>query len=205
MEKLDLKKEFKDYFKPSSKEPQLVVVPNWQFLMIDGINAKPESQDFQQAIQLLFSLSYKIKFSYKKLGEVDYKVMPLEGLWWADDINDFVEGKKENWKWTMMIMQPEFITPKDLTNAIDIAHKKDPSLPFEKIRLENFEEGNCVQIMHIGPFSEEHANIMKIHSKIKELNGSFDGKIQKHHEIYLSDFRRTAPEKLRTILRQPFY
>ena len=205
MNKMDLRKELKEYYNSSKKQPKIVDVPEWQFLMIDGMDATPESKGFQEAIQTLFSLSYKIKFKYKKAGTIDYRVMPLEGLWWADDMDDFINGKKENWKWTLMIMQPDFVRSEDLDESIESASKKDPSLPYDRIRLEKFKEGLSAQILHIGPFYEEHENIMRVHGLIESENGTFDGQVQKHHEIYLSDFRRTAPEKLRTVIRQSFH
>ena len=128
----------------------------------------------------------------------------LEGLWWSDDLSDFATGKKDNWYWTLMIMQPEVVTKEIFEKAlIDVKAKKNP-LFIDKVRFESFEEGESAQIMHLGPFAEEAPNIKKVHDHIKELGGKFDGKIQKHHEIYLSDLRRTAPEKLKTIVRQSY-
>ncbi|MDX1941537.1 MAG: GyrI-like domain-containing protein [Saprospiraceae bacterium] len=206
MEKLDFKKEFKRFYNPSAKEPEIVEVPEWQFLMIDGKDARPESKDFQEAIQALFSVSYKTKFAIKKSQNIDYGVMPLEGLWWSDDMDDFINGNKANWQWTLMIMQPNFVTQDDINDAIQTASKKEPTEALNHLRLEKFKEGLSAQIMHIGPFSEEHDNIMKLHDLIKSQGGHFDRQahIYKHHEIYLSDFRRTAPEKLKTVIRQPF-
>lgn len=206
MEKLDFKKEFKRFYNPSAKQPEIVEVPEWQFLMIDGKDARPDSKDFQEAIQTLFSISYKTKFAIKKARNIDYGVMPLEGLWWSDDMDDFINGNKANWQWTLMIMQPDFITQDDINDAIQTARKKEPTEALNHLRLEKFKEGLSTQIMHIGPFSEEYDNIMKLHDLIKSQGGHFDRQahIYKHHEIYLSDFRRTAPEKLKTVIRQPF-
>jgi hypothetical protein len=204
MKKFDLKKTYKHLYNPSKKEPSVVEVPEFNFLMIDGMNANPDNEAFQNAIQSLFAMSYKLKFLSKDKYTKDYVVMPLEGLWWADDMNDFIKGKKENWKWTLMIMQPEFIQQGDVEEAMTLVLKKNPDLHTGKLRLESFNEGLSCQIMHIGPFSEEHENIMKIHRTITGRKGRFDGQIQKHHEIYLSDFRKTDPAKLRTVIRQAF-
>ena len=202
--KLDLKKKYRELYSPPGKDPVVVDVPPLKYLMIDGINAEPESEGFQNGIQALFSVSYKTKFISKKQLGSDYVVMPLEGLWWADDMNDFTAGKKETWRWTLMILQPGFVTPGLIDSAIDASGGKAPEKSLEKLRLEELCEGLSAQIMHIGPYSEEHSNIMKIHEFIRSKNGSFEGTIQKHHEIYLSDFRKTPPERLKTVLRQPF-
>lgn len=204
MEKVDFKKKWKQYYNPSATQPEIVEVPEFQFLMIDGMDARPESRAFQNAIQALFSVSYKTKFTIKRARNTDYIVMPLEGLWWADDMQDFIKYNKAGWKWTLMILQPDFVTQNDIQQAIDDARKKEANESLNYLRLERFKEGFAAQIMHIGPFSEEHDNIIKLHNLIKSQGRYFDGQVQKHHEIYLSDFRKTAPEKLKTVIRQPF-
>ena len=200
--KIDLKKEYKKLYNPSSKAPEIIDVPNFKFLMIDGKGI--ENEEYQSSIQALFNVSYKTKFIIKKDKNIDYTVMPLEGLWWADDMNDFINNKKDKWKWTLMIMQPDFVSNEIILKAIDEVKKKNEIKRLEYLRLEDYKEDLSCQIMHIGPYSEEHQNIIKIHKLIEENNGKFNGKTNKHHEIYLSDFRKTAPEKLKTILRQPF-
>lgn len=201
-DKIDLKKEYKKFYNPSSKEPEIIEAPEFKFLMIDGMGIGNE--EYQLSIQALFGVSYKTKFMIKKERGIDYSVMPLEGLWWADDMNDFINNKKESWKWTLMIMQPDFVTNEIIQKAIKEVKNKKNNERLDYLRLENYKEGLSGQIMHIGPYSDEHQNILKIHKLIKENDGKFDGKIKKHHEIYLSDFRKTAPEKLKTVLRQPF-
>lgn len=202
-DKIDYKKELKQFYKVG-KKPEIITVPSFNFLTINGVDARPESDNFQNAIQALFGVSYKAKFiSKKELGK-DYTVMPLEGLWWADDMDDFINGNKEHWQWTLMIFQPDFITGDIINEAIQVVKKKNANSALDKLRLDPYEEGLSAQILHVGPFSEEHENILKIHELIERNGGSFDGKVHKHHEIYLSDFRKTAPEKLRTIIRQPF-
>jgi hypothetical protein len=201
MEKIDYKKEFKHLYKPSAKKVDIVEVPKWNYLMVDGEGNPNTSQSFQDAIEVLYPLSYALKFIVKK-GEIgiDYGVLPLEGLWWADDMTSFSVDDKDNWKWTLMIMQPDLVTKELVKEATEqIKTKKNPvSLPL--VRFESFEEGKAAQIMHIGPFSEEGPTIEKVHSFIEENGSQRKGK---HHEIYLSDIRRAAPEKWKTIIRQP--
>lgn len=202
MDKIDLKKIHQRLYNPPRKA-ESVKVPAFQFLMIDGIGST-ESRTFGQSVEALFGVSYKAKFLCKKQLSQDYVVMPLEGLWWADDMEAFAAGDKENWKWTLMIRQPDFVTGEHIKTAKqELLQKK--SLPHAgQLRLESFREGLAAQLLHIGPFSEEGPNIQKLHALIAEEGGHFDGLRQKHHEIYLSDFRKVAPEKMRTILRQPF-
>lgn len=201
MEKIDYKKQLKHLYKPSIKKVEIVKVPKMNFLMVDGEGNPNTSKSFSDAIEALYPVSYTLKFMVKK-GQmaIDYGVLPLEALWWSDDMSAFSAGKKDDWKWTVMIMQPEFITRSMVTEATEeVARKKSPSsLPF--VRFETFQEGKAAQIMHIGPFSEEGPTIEKVHKYIDD-NGS--RKIGKHHEIYLSDIRRAAPEKWKTIVRQP--
>ncbi len=201
MEKIDYKKELKHLYRPSAKKVETVDVPKMNFLMVDGKGDPNTSQAFQDAIGALYPLSYTLKFMIKR-GElgIDYGVLPLEAIWWADDMSSFAEGKKDEWKWTLMIMQPELITQEMVQEAIEqVRIRKNPvSLPL--VGFEPFEEGKVAQIMHIGPFSEEGPTIEKVHSFIKEGGYKLSGK---HHEIYLSDIRRAAPEKWKTIVRQP--
>ena len=201
MGKKDYKKQLKHLYGPSAKKVEIVDVPQMSFLMVDGEGNPNTSKSFSDAIEALYPLSYTLKFMVKK-GEmgIDYGVLPLEALWWADDMSAFSTGNKDDWKWTLMIMQPEFITQKMVKEATEeVARKKKPvSLPL--VRFESFKEGKAAQIMHIGPFSEEGPTIEKVHLFIED-NGS--RRVGKHHEIYLSDIRRAAPEKWKTIVRQP--
>ena len=201
MQKIDYKKELKHLYKSSAKKVEIVDVPQMNFLMINGIGDPNTAQEYQDAIEVLFSVSYTLKFMIKKSDlEIDYGVMPLEGLWWADDMTQFNVEDKSNWKWTSMIMQPEPVSRNDVIEAIaEVKEKKDP-VALQKIRFESFREGYSVQIMHIGPWSEEQPTIDKLHNYAEEQGFKLRGK---HHEIYLSDPRRTAPEKLKTVIRQP--
>ena len=171
------------------------------FLMIDGKGDPNTAPEYQQAVEALYILSYSIKFMIKK-GElgIDYGVLPLEGLWWMDDMTQFSVENKDDWLWTMMIMQPDLVTPQLITEAVEQVKKKKDPAALSKIRFEAYEEGKTAQIMHIGPFSEEGPTIEKVHQYIEEKGCERRGK---HHEIYLSDIRKAAPEKWRTIIRQP--
>jgi len=201
MKKIDYKKELKHLYKASKKKVEIVNVPEMNFLMLDGEGDPNTSQAYKDAVEALYALSYALKFMIKK-GEiaVDYGVMPLEGLWWADDMSSFSVDNKDNWKWTALMMQPELVTKELFNEAFkQVKAKKNlPSLPL--VKFESFKEGKSAQIMHIGPFSEEGPTIEKLHCFIEE-NGK--QRIGKHHEIYLSDIRRAAPEKWKTIIRQP--
>lgn len=176
-------------------------MPRMNFLMIDGEGDPNTSAAYQAAVEALFSLSYTIKFMVKK-GElgIDYVVMPLEGLWWADDMSVFTTGDKSSWKWTMMIMQPDFVTKAIVQHAKEEVRRKKKSAALDDVRFEVFEEGLCAQILHVGPFSEEGSTIEKLHQYIADAGRELTGK---HHEIYLSDVRRTQPSRWRTIIRQP--
>jgi hypothetical protein len=203
MVKIDFKKELKNLYSSSAEKVEVVEVPQMNFLMIDGEGDPNTSQSFQDAIDVLYPLSYTLKFIIKR-GEIgiDYGVLPLEGLWWADDMSSFSVDNKENWKWTLMIMQPELVKKEMVATAIEEVRKKKKPVALPLVRFESFVEGKVGQIMHFGPFSEEGPTVEKLHSFIK-VSGS--QRIGKHHEIYLSDIRRAAPEKWKTIIRQPMF
>lgn len=201
MEKIDYKKQLRHLYAPSVKKVEIVDVPQMNFLMVDGKGDPNTAKSFTDAIEALYPLAYTLKFMVKKGKKgLDYGVLPLETLWWADDMSAFTTGNKNAWEWTVMVMQPEFITLKMVKEATeDVKNKKNPvSLPL--VRFEAFNEGKAAQIMHIGPFTEEGPTIEKLHLFI-ETNGS--RRMGKHHEIYLSDIRRAAPAKWKTIVRQP--
>ncbi len=204
MPKIDYKKEYAELYKQKKGEPTLLEVPTLNYLMIDGKGDPNTSREYQESIEALYAVSYTLKFMSKKgPNELDYVVMPLEGLWWADDMSDFSEDAKEDWSWTSMIMQPNHITDDMYAEAVETVREKKAPAALDKLRFETFEEGLAAQILHIGPFADEGPNIEKLHDFITKNGYTFDGLKQKHHEIYLSDFRRTAPEKLKTIIRQP--
>jgi hypothetical protein len=201
MKKIDFKKELKDLYNPTTKEIVKVDVPEMNFLMIDGQGDPNTAQEYKDAVETLYAVSYALKFMIKKGKEaIDYGVLPLEGLWWADDMSKFTAENKDNWKWTAMIMQPEYVTKELFQEAVkQVEEKKNPPA-LSKIRFESFKEGLSAQIMYIGPYSAEGTTIEKIHNFIKENRYRLKGK---HHEIYLGDPRKTAPEKLKTVIRQP--
>jgi hypothetical protein len=201
--KVDLKKQLKHLYTPSTKEVVVVDVPDMQFLMVDGAGDPNSSQDYQEAITALYGVAYALKFLLKKERGVDYPVMPLEGVWWTPEMRAFSVDHKEKWQWTMMLMQPEEVTAELFERARAQVQRKKNSAALEKMRLEWFHEGLTAQIMHLGPFATEGPTIARLHAFIREQGYAFDGTRHKHHEIYLSDPRRAAPEKMRTVIRQP--
>jgi hypothetical protein len=199
MEKIDLKKDLKHLYQPSSKVVAQLDVPTMNYLMIDGEGDPNTSQTYAEAVETLFMVSYAVKFMVKKSVAIDYGVMPLEGLWWADDMSRFSVEDKSDWKWTMLILQPDFVTRETIESAIgDVKKKKNPNA-IDKLRFKAFSEGKCAQILHVGPFSEEGPTIERVHQFI-DSNSQLRGK---HHEIYLSDIRKANPAKWKTIIRQP--
>ena len=202
MKKIDFKKEFAELYRPSKAKVSLVDVPAMKFLMVDGKGDPNTSAEYASAVEALYSVSYTLKFMVKK-GEmaIDYAVMPLEALWWVEDMAEFSTEKKDDWLWTAMIMQPDFITKEMVSTAMEEVERKKNPKALRKLRFETFKEGSCAQIMHLGPFSEEGPTIEKVHSYIESQGFRLHGK---HHEIYLSDIRRAAPENWKTVVRQPY-
>lgn len=201
MDKIDLKKQFGTLYAPKAGTPVMVQVPSQAFLMIDGQGDPNTSPVYQEAVQALFSLSYALKFKVKKGAQaVDYGVMPLEGLWWADDPSAFAAGDRSAWLWTMMILQPPFVTAALIEETLAEVSRKKPLAALDRIRFEPFEEGRCAQVLHVGPFTAEGATIEALHAFIAASGASLRGK---HHEIYLSDIQKADPAKWKTILRQP--
>ena len=201
MSKVDFKKEFKHLYNPSPKEAVIADVPEMNFLMVDGMGDPNTTQEYKDAIEALYAVSYALKFMVKK-GEaaVDYGVMPLEGLWWVDDMTQFSVEKKDEWKWTSMIMQPKYVTEELFIRAIEQVKKKKSLPALSKMRFESLNEGLAAQIMHIGSYAAEGLTIERLHDFIKGKGYELRGK---HHEIYLTDPRRSAPEKMKTVIRQP--
>ena len=202
MPKTDFKKDLKHLYQPSAREFVVVDVPPMQFLMVDGHGDPNTAQEYQDAVEALYAVAYKLKFMSKKELGRDYVVPPLEGLWWAEDMETFTARRdKSAWDWTMMIMQPEWMTQGMLEEAVgEVGKKKDlPALP--KLRLETYDEGLAVQIMHVGSYDDEAPTIHEMHHAFMPQNGYQP--VGKHHEIYLGDPRKVAPEKLKTVLRQP--
>lgn len=198
-DKLDLRKQLKAYYSPGTKAFQVLEIPPLQYLMIDGRGDPAISQQYQDALQTLYSLSYTLKFNLKALGK-DYTVMGLEGLWWMPDMREFSLERRADWEWTSMILQPDFVTPELLDEAVRQVSARGKAPLADRVRLETLEEGLCVQIMYYGAYTDEAPTIARMHAFIAEKGYSLTGK---HHEIYMSDARKVPPEKNRTILRQP--
>jgi hypothetical protein len=198
--KIDLRKEFKQLYNPPAKEVVLVDVPNMAFLMINGSGDPNTSQEYHSALTSLYNVSYTLKFLIKKEMSIDYPVMPLEGLWWTNDMYEFSMENKDIWQWTSMIMQPACVTAELVRRVCEELKQKKDLPALSELRFEHFHEGLSVQVMHVGPYAAEKPTIEKLHMYIKEHGYEFNGK---HHEIYLGDPRRAAPEKLKTVLRQP--
>lgn len=192
-----------ELYRAKRGRPEMVQVPELGFVMFDGRGDPNTATCYADAIQVLYSVSYTLKFALKKEIGLQYRVHPLEGLWWAEDMDQFTAGRKADWFWTMMIAQPDAVTAARFDLALaEVARKK--GLPgLERARLTRFEEGLSAQVLHVGPFSTEGPTIEALHEFIRTHGYSFDGRVQKHHEIYLSDPRRGAPEKWKTVIRQP--
>ncbi len=198
--KIDLKKTLKDLYSSSAKFPVFVDVPEMNYLMVDGTGDPNNSESYTHAVEALYSMSYSAKFRIKKSAlAVDFGVMPLEGLWWTEDPADFSMTNRKPWKWTAMIMQPEWVTREVIDSDREKVEKK-LQRSLADIRFETFDEGRAAQIMHIGPYSDEPPTIAALHRFINDHSLTLGGK---HHEVYLSDPRRGKPERLKTILRQP--
>jgi hypothetical protein len=201
LSKIDLKAEYKLLYSAPAKDFVLVEVPSLSYLMFDGAGDPNTAPEYAQAIEALYSLSYTLKFMSKRAFDRDYVVGPLEGLWWAKDMKTFVTREKAKWSWTMMILQPDWIEKGHLCAALSEVVMKKGLPGLEKVRLERLEEGLSAQILHIGPYDDEGPVLKRLHEEWLPAQGLIE--TGKHHEIYLSDPRKTPPEKLKTILRQP--
>jgi len=200
MSKTDFKKELKHLYRPSAKEFVVVDVPPMSFLMIDGHGDPNTAQAYADAVETLYAVAYALKFMSKREKGMDYVVPPMEGLWWVDNMAEFSTQDKSAWDWTMMIMQPEWVTQEMFEEALRQVEKKKNPPALSKLRLEAYDEGLSTQIMHIGPYEAEAPTIASMHAFIDRNGYQPAGK---HHEIYLGDPRKVAPEKLKTVLRQP--
>ena len=202
MDKVDFKKTMKALWQPPTGRFTVVDVPPMQFVKVDGHGDPNTAPAYKGAVEWLYSVSYPLKFMSKKELGRDYAVMPLEGLWWAQDMSTFLTRDKAAWSWTMMIMQPEWITQAMFEAAVDKAKAKFGAPP-ETLRLEAYDEGLSVQVMHIGSYDDEGPVLRRLHEEFLPENGLAE--TGHHHEIYISDPRKTAPEKLKTVLRQPVW
>jgi hypothetical protein len=198
MAAIDLKKELRAFYAPS-RELQIVTVPKLHFVMVDGEGDPNVTPLYSRMIEWLFPVSYAMKFASKAAGK-DYVVPPLEGLWWADDMDDFIARRKDRWKWTLMILAPDWVTRSMFDAAVDKASKKLGEPP-ATLRFEAYEEGLSVQVLHVGSYDDEGPILETLHKQFLPTNGLVEAGF--HHEIYLSDARRVEPAKLKTVLRQP--
>ncbi len=199
--KLDMKKALKEFYAPSARQCALVDVPALNILFVDGAGDPNTSQDFSDAISALYTTSFTLKFMLKgRGGWPDYSVMPLEALWWVDDWEGFSLDNKNEWSWRALIVQPEHVTAEMVQEAMAEARKKKALLALEKVQFERFTEGLSAQVLHLGPYAQERPTVERLHAFIAEQGYA---PIGKHHEIYLSDPGRTAPDRLKTVVRQP--
>lgn len=198
--RIDFRKTLKPFYQASATRIAEVDVPEMNYLMIDGSGDPNTASDYAQAVEALFSVSYTAKFMARQGPQaVDYAVMPLEGLWWAEDLSAFATNDRRGWQWTMMVMQPPVVTAELLAQAVRAVQRKKDLPGLQKLRVSAFAEGRCAQVLHVGPFTEEGPTIERLHRFIT-AKAALRGK---HHEIYLSDIRRAAPANWKTIIRQP--
>jgi hypothetical protein len=200
-EKIDFKKTL-DAYRAQQGRFRLVEVPDMRYLMIDGHGDPSTAPAFTEAIEALYPAAYKLKFASRRGLGRDYVVPPLEGLWWAEDMASFTTARqKSQWNWTLMLMVPDWIAPQMVTDAVEQAGARNPPARLDDVRLETLSEGRCVQTLHVGSFDDEAEVLDRLHHEY--VPGNRLRMTGKHHEIYLSDFRRVAPDRQRTILRQP--
>lgn len=200
MKTIDFKKEFGELYFPTAKDVVFVDVPEMAFAMVDGSGNPNTDARYPQAIEALYGISYTLKFALKHAGVADYRVGPLESLWWTDEAGGFAFGSKDEWKWTAMIMQPDVVTRAAYEDAASQLREKKNPPGLKLLRFDRWREGKAAQILHIGPYAAEQPTIERVHAFIREQGYRLSGK---HHEIYLGDPRRAAPEKLKTVVRQP--
>jgi hypothetical protein len=197
--KVDHRKLLKHLYTATAR-PALVDVPPLTYLMIDGHGDPNTAPEYAEAVQALYAVAYTTKFAVRRAGGPDFAVMPLQGLWWAPDMSAFISGDKAAWDWTMMIMQPDEVTPDVIDRSRAAASSKAPATALARLRLERLIEGRAAQVLHVGPYAAEGPTIQRLHEFIA---GQGLQRAGKHHEIYLSDPRRAAPQRLRTVIRQP--
>jgi len=186
----------------AGEQPKWLEVPSLCYLATDGRGDPNTAQDFQDALALLYPIAYQVRaLAKEELGRV-YKVGPLEGLWWADGVENFMTLDKSAWRWTLMLSLPPYVTDHMVENACQTVRQKK-KLAIDRVRILTLDEGKAAQLLHVGSYDSEVSTIEKLHAFIRDAGNLFDTRIQKHHEIYLSDPRRVVPGKLRTIIRQP--
>jgi len=197
----DVKREFKHCYAPKNLDWELVDVPEQRFIAVDGRGDPNTSADYAGAVEALYAVAYTIKFASKRTLDLDFVVGPLEGLWWADDPQAFASRAKDSWRWRMLISQPEWITEDMIGDAKQVAQTKKGLPVIAEVRHETLRERSSAQVLHIGPYDEEGPVLARLHDEWLDANKLRMSGL--HHEIYLSDRRRTDPARLKTILRQP--
>jgi hypothetical protein len=201
MDKYDIKVAHKALYSPSPADFTVVEMPRMHYLAVDGRGDPNTSPEYADALQALYPVAYSLKFESKKALSRDFVVGPLEGLWRADDLTAFTRGDRGAWEWTLLVSQPDWITSEMVADAVTAVHAKKGSATVERVRLLALDEGHSAQILHIGSYADEAPTLAKLHHEFMPDHGlTFNGD---HHEIYLSDVRRTPPSKLKTVLRQP--
>ncbi|SBT43537.1 GyrI-like domain-containing protein [Micromonospora auratinigra] len=199
--KIDFKKTL-DAYQAQRGRFRIVDVPDMQYLMIDGHGDPNTSPAFTEAIEALYPTAYKLKFASRRTLDRDYVVPPLEGLWWADDMTAFTTSRhKAQWNWTLLLMVPDWIDRSMFAAALTQAGARNRPARLDDVRLRTLSEGRCVQTLHVGSFDDEAETLAHLHDDV--IPGNRLRMTGRHHEIYLSDFRRVAPDRQRTILRQP--
>ncbi|QNQ10827.1 GyrI-like domain-containing protein [Sphingomonas alpina] len=201
MEKTDIKKAWKAFYSAPVDKFSIIDLPGLSYLMIDGAGDPNTATLYKEAVEALYTASYTLKFLCKDVLKRDYVVPPLEGLWWAEDMTDFVARRKERWLWTMMILVPEFVERPLADRAIATALRKKELRALSKVRFDTLEEGKVVQTLHLGSYDEEGPILRTMHESFLPESGLIA--VGRHHEIYLSDPRKVSADKLKTILRQP--
>lgn len=203
----DYKKEYKEFYMPKNK-PSIVEIPPMNYIAVRGQgDPNVEGSEYKESISLLYGIAYTIKMSKKGdhqiEGYFDYVVTPLEGFWWQDGVQGIDYAHKEAFRFISVIRLPDFVTRKDFDWAIEEAGRKK-GMDYSKVAFFPYEEGLCVQCMHIGPYDDEPATVQMMHEYMTKQGYALDiTKDRFHHEIYLSDARRTAPERLKTVIRHP--
>ncbi|MGR0319727.1 GyrI-like domain-containing protein [Agromyces sp. ZXT2-3] len=200
--KYDVKRAHREFYAPAARDWVLVDVPPMQYLAVDGRGDPNTAPAYAEAVEALYGVAYTVKFASRRSSGRDFAVAPLEGLWWADDPAAFVAGDRDAWNWTMLISQPDWIDEAVVAAAVDAVRAKGRGSPsLDALRLTTVTEGPSAQVLHVGSYADEAPTLARLHDEWMPARGlTFNGP---HHEVYLGDPRRTAPEKLKTVLRQP--
>ena len=198
--RVEYRRELGDLY-DAREQPALVEVPTISYLMVDGHGDPNGSQTFKQGVEALYAVAYALKFRVRKLPDgIDFAVMPLEGLWWIPNARVWDFDDKSDWDWTLMVAQPPIVTPELVSEAIAAVRGKKKLRALDDVRFEPFDEGRCAQVLHRGPFAAERPTLERLYDFVKREGFMPVGK---HHEVYLTDPQRTAPARMRTIVRQP--